>query len=596
MPDNLQNSRTSLLAELQRRNVFRVALVYVAVGWITMQVVDTMAPALQLPEWIPSAIALLLIVGFPLALVFAWAYELTPEGLKKEREVDRAESITRETGRKLDFIIIGALAVAVVFLLVDKFAPQSDSPEQITDTSEDTESRVAADNTIAVLPFADMSPAKDQEYFTDGLTENLLHALAQIREIKVAGRTSSFAFKDRKEVLSSIGEQLRVRNILEGSVRKSGDQIRVTAQLVDTRDGFHLWSNTFNRELNDVFAVQDEITTAVVAALRKTMLGDTEVATGYNRNAYAYNAYLQGRFFDSKRNLESWDRAIEQFEAALEIDPNMALAWAGLSDAIADKTGFTAGESSFAEGYEKAREAAVKALALDAGLPEAHVALGQIQRYYDWDWRAAERSYRRALDLRPGDPDIRSRLAGLLANRGKVDEALPEIEQVLALDPLNPTAQIARIWNLVFLDRLDTALIASKHLTETAPNTGTAFIQLAVVHGQRGEHELALEAAQQEKFPYLKLTGEAIYYDKLGASEEAQQSVDQLIAEYGEDVSYQLAAIHSMWGDLDRAFEWLERGFEARDPGLINIRVHTSFDPLREDPRYGAFLEKMGLN
>ncbi len=582
-----------IFEELKRRNVFRVGVAYVVIAWLLAQVAELALDSFEAPAWVMKSILLLLAIGFPLALFFAWAFELTPEGLKKEKDVDRSQSITHQTGRKLDFFIIGVLAVAVGMLLVDKFMLQPDSRDQAVANTPTTTQQAAPDNkSIAVLPFVDMSPGKDQEYFTDGLTENLLNALAQIREIKVAGRTSSFAFKGQNQDLRSIGEQLSVQNILEGSVQKAGNRVRITAQLVNTDDGFHMWSETFDRNLNDIFAVQDEIARAVVKALRKNMLGQEEIAAGYAGNFEAYNAYLRGQAYHSQNTFEGWEKAIEQYQRAIEIDPEMALAWAGLSESISSQTGFT---SRFAEGYEKARQAAKAALALAPELPEAHLAMAKVQRSYDWDWVAVEQSLKRALELRPGDPDIRARLAELKSIRGEGTEALLQVEQALAQDPLNMDMQRQRVWALLAVGRADEAVAGAQHLLEIQPERGGSGTLLSSAHFSRGEYQLALEAAKKEVFPFLRLTLEAINYDALGDRKTAEQKLAQLIAEYGDDVSYQVAAIYSSWGEPDKAFAALERGFAIRDPGLIYIQIHAGFDALRDDPRYDAFLRKMGM-
>ena len=583
----------SFFNELKRRNVIRIGIAYVVIAWLLAQVAELALDSFEAPAWVMKTLLLLLALGLPLALFFAWAFELTPEGLKKEKDVDRSQSITSQTGRKLDFTIIAILAVAVSFLLVDKFIlqPQPAEPTILT-TPKTAKAPVTDLVSVAVLPFVDMSPTKDQEYFTDGLTENLLNALAQIRDFKVAGRTSSFAFKSRNEDLRSIGEQLNVRNILEGSVQKAGDRVRITTQLVNTDDGFHLWSETFDRNLDDIFAVQDEIAAAVVKALRKSILGHEEIHTGYAGDIDAISAYWRGQSFHAQKNFEAWEKATEQYRLALDIDPNMALAWAGLSETIADQTGFT---SDFAVGYERARQAAQKAIELDPELPEAHLAMANVYRSHDWDWTAAEQSLRRALELRPGDPDIRARLASLLEVRGDVAGSLHQFDQVLAQDPLNVNVQVKRAWNLMFLGRLDEALLLANHLMETNPDRGALGTLLSVVHHDRGEYELALKAAEKEKFPFLRLTIEAMAYQRLGDMKTSEQKLTELVDEYGDDVSFQVAAIYSRRGDADRAFEALERGFAVRDPGLILIQVHTAFDPLRDDPRYEALLKKMGL-
>jgi TolB-like protein len=303
------------LSELKRRNVFRVGVAYVVFAWLIAQVAELALDSFDAPGWVIKTILLMLSLGLPAVLFFAWAFEMTPEGLKKEKDVDRSQSITDQTGRKLNATIMIALVVAVSVLLFDKFALRSDAPAPAA------EQAIAIDNSVAVLPFVDMSPAKDQEYFTDGLTENLLHALAQVQELKVAGRTSSFAFKGQNVDLREIGQQLNVSNILEGSVQKMGDRVRITTQLIETEGGYHLWSETFDRDLTDIFSVQDEIATAVANALRKNLLGQEEVSAGYSGNFEAYNAYLLGLSHFKERTFEGWDRAIEQFQLALESDP-----------------------------------------------------------------------------------------------------------------------------------------------------------------------------------------------------------------------------------------------------------------------------------
>lgn len=585
-----------LISELKRRNVFRVGVAYVVVAWLLAQVSELALGSFGAPDWALKTLLFLLALGFPLAIFFAWAFELTPDGLKREREVDRSRSITPHTGRKLDYIIIAVLVVAVGFLLADKFLLNTQGPETNLDIAATSDASVENDDpgrSIAVLPFVDMSPTRDQAYFTDGLTENLLNALAKIGEIKVAGRTSSFAFKDRNEDLRSIGEQLNVANILEGSVQKAGNRVRITAQLVSADDGFHLWSEAYDRDLHDIFEVQDEITANVVGALRKNLLGEQQIDTGYSGNVDAYNAYLQGRYLASKKNFESWDLAIAEYRRALEIDPQMALAWAGLAQVVADKTGFDS--QDFAKGYERAREAALKALALEPDLPEAHMALADVQRSYDWDWAAAEASLNRALAQRPGDPEIRAQLARLKTIRGDTQEAIKLIDQALAVDPLNDRLQMSRAWALVYLDRHAEAIPIAERQLELHPDRGANAVALAVAYRETGELQRALEIAQREKFDFLRLTLEAMLYHDLGDQQTAQQKLAELVEGYGDAVSYQVAAVYTSWGDYDAAFAALERGYEIRDPGLPLIQSHSTFDPLRGDPRFEQLLQKMGF-
>jgi len=255
---------SSLIQEFKRRNVFRVAVAYAIVSWLVVQVADTAVPALRLPDWVPSLVFLLIALGFVPTLLFAWAFELTPDGIKRAKDVDRSQSITGDTGRKLNQITLVALALVVALVVADRFI----APRDPSQSSAAATSATADEVSIAVLPFADMSPEKDQDYFSDGITEEILNGLAKLKVMKVAGRTSSFAFKGRNEDLRDIGMALGVQHVLEGSVRKDGNKLRITAQLIKVSDGFHLWSETYDRELDDVFAVQDEISAAIVKELR----------------------------------------------------------------------------------------------------------------------------------------------------------------------------------------------------------------------------------------------------------------------------------------------------------------------------------------
>ena len=574
------------LSELKRRNVFRVGVAYVVVAWLIAQVAELALDSFDAPGWVIKTILLMMALGLPGVLFFAWAFEMTPEGLKKEKDVDRSKSITQQTGRKLNATIMITLVVAVGVLLFDKFALRSDAPAPAEQAA------LATDNSVAVLPFVDMSPAKDQEYFTDGLTENLLHALAQVQELKVAGRTSSFAFKGQNADLRDIGRQLNVSNILEGSVQKMGERVRITTQLIETEGGYHLWSETFDRDLTDIFSVQDEIATAVANALRKNLLGEEEVSAGYSGNFEAYNAYLLGLSHFKERTFEGWDKAIEQFQLALKSDPNMALAWAGLSEAYSAKTGYT---SDFEKGFEEARAAALKAIELDPNLPEGYLALSAVQSSYDWDWDGMEASLRRAQSLRSGDPDILLELALLERIRGDFEVALADIETALALDPLNFRMKRSRAGALSLVGRFEESLAEAEVLARIAPNRGGVNYSLGWAYARLDRNREALAAAEKEAFEFLRLELEAVLYHRMGDTETAQQKLKELMDSFGDDVSWQVANVYMGWGDPDNAFAALERGFAIRDPGLVYLKSNLLYEPYHDDPRYQDLLKRMGL-
>ena len=376
-----------LVSELRRRNVFRVALAYILVAWLILQVADTLAPALRLPDWINSAVAFFLVLGFPLAVFFAWAYELTPDGIKREEGVDRSQSVTHLTGRKLDFVIIGMLVLALGYFSHDKFVlePGRDAElieattEAVTERLVETGESEVADKSIAVLAFADMSPEGDQEYFSDGISEELLNVLAKIPGLRVVARTSSFQFKGENRDIVDIGQQLNVAHILEGSVRKSGNKLRITAQLIKADDGFHLWSESYDRELDDIFAVQEEITAAIIDVLKVKLL--REPATGetvrptviQTTNSAAYDAYLQGRELRRGGGQRNIEEAISHFERSLRLDERFAPAHAQLAIAIITHTRRREGLT-----LEEARRRAIphleRAEELEPNLADVHAA------------------------------------------------------------------------------------------------------------------------------------------------------------------------------------------------------------------------------
>ena len=324
----------SLIAELKRRNVFRVGAAYAIVGWLLVEVASVLLPTFDAPDWVMKAFSSLVILGFPLTLVIAWAFELTPEGIKREAEVDRTESVRHSTGRKLDFAIIGLLALAVVYFAVDKFVLEAE-PGQTETTAES----IAQEKSIAVLPFVNMSADADQEYFSDGITEEILNTLVAIDELQVAGRTSSFTFKDRKDVdLKTIGQRLGVSNLLEGSVRKAGNKVRITAQLITAENGFHLWSETYDRELADIFEIQEEIASAIGEALQVEL--GLKVAQSLDRrhtdNTEAYQWYLRGVQLSGYDDIKNYKLAAEAYQKAITLDPNYVPPYVGYALAQTD--------------------------------------------------------------------------------------------------------------------------------------------------------------------------------------------------------------------------------------------------------------------
>jgi TolB-like protein/Tfp pilus assembly protein PilF len=464
----------SLIAELKRRNVFRVAVAYGIVAWLLVEVASVVLPTVGTPDWVMKVLTFLVILGFPLALILAWAFELTPEGIKRESAVDPAESITHLTGRKLDFAIIGLLAVAVLFLVVDHYVLEAEpKPAEVAAEQVPAAAAVARGKSIAVLPFVNMSADANQEYFADGISEELLNTLAQIEDLRVVGRTSSFSFRDSDADLKEMGEALNVDVILEGSVRTAGDRVRITAQLNDAKDGFHLWSETYDRELTDIFAIQTEIATAIADALRVSLSSEERVrlVTPPTENLEAYQAYLLGKRRVAKWNDVALAESVDYFQQAIELDPSFALAYAGLADAYL----WQAGISGLPRGemIAKAEAAVDKAIALNDQLGEAYTQLAGVKHYRS-DFEGAEAAYQRALKLNPNDAQTYSLYGYLLRDVDRTEDALALHRKALELDPLSATI-IANVGHdLTCLGQFDEALVQYEKALEIDPDYSVA--------------------------------------------------------------------------------------------------------------------------
>jgi TolB-like protein/Tfp pilus assembly protein PilF len=452
---------------------------------------------------------------------------------------------------------------------------------------------------IAVLPFVNIGGDPDKEYFSDGITEELINALAKLEGLRVISRTSVFYFKEKNLGIKTIGEKLEVDAVLEGSVRIEGKRLRIAAQLVKVADDSHLWAETYDREIKDVFAIQEEVSRAIVDKLRPRLLvkGDRRLAKHYTENLEAYNLYLKGRFFWNK---VSYKEAIEYFERALALDPNYALAYAGLADTY-NRMAFFLSES-VAEYYPKAKAAAMKALEIDDMLPEAHAALGSIRFRYDWDWEDAERHLKRAIELNPGNALAHHHYADYLWTMGRLDEGIAEVKIALELDPLS--ILMNRFLGLILQSahKYDQAIEQLQKTLELYPNHVGALMFLGAAYAENGEYEAGIVVLEKVvnltkgKSPFaLGFLGYA--YGLAGKKEEAQEILDKVLerSKRGYFSPHFIAVIYTALGDKDKAFEWLEKAHEERDPRLYPIKVIPRLESLHSDPRFTALLKKMGL-
>ncbi len=452
----------------------------------------------------------------------------------------------------------------------------------------------AASSSIAVLPFVNMSPDNDQEYFSDGLAEELLNHLAKIKELRVTARTSSFQFKGKNEDLRIIGKKLNVGAILEGSVRKQGNRVRITAQLIKTADGFHLWSETYDRELNDIFAVQEEIANSVATSLRVKLLGEPSAASlAPSINAEAYTAFLQGRYFFERRSKTDLLKALDFYQRSLKLDPSYALAWTGLAWTYGIQAGD--GYVPVDEGYRRAQQAAEKALALDEDIAEAHAVMGWIKTSHDWDWAGADAAFKRALALEPGNATVVREAAFLVAALGRFDEATALARQAVEMDPLNASSYVSLGIDCYYAGRPEEAVAALNKALELNPQRPLPHHFLGRIYlGQRRMQD-ALTEMENEPDPLFRQFGLVLAYHALGRKAASDAALAAFVAQYQAEAAFQVAEMHGFRGEYDQAFAWLERAYLQRDSGLAQIKGDPLLKNVERDPRYATFLIKMRL-
>jgi adenylate cyclase len=583
----------SFFKELKRRSVFRVAVAYLVGAWLLLQVGATLAPALHLPDWVDTLLAFFLLLGFPVALFLAWAFELTPEGIKRDTGIVPGEAPRAVAGRKLDRLIIVVLVLAVAYFALDKYVLSV--PRQTTSElapAQQAERAAAPAKSIAVLPFVNMSSDPEQEYFSDGLTEELLNLLAGIADLKVAARTSSFFYKGKlgEIPLLEIARQLEVAHVLEGSVRKSGDKIRVTAQLIKVDDGFHLWSATYDRTLDDVFAIQDEIAGAVVEQLKITLLGATPRARVIDTESY--QLALRGRFLFNRRAEGDLQRALELFERAVEIDPGNAAAWTGMVPLylwFVDPPDLL-----------RARAAVEKALQLEPENPEVTARLAML---LIWEGRIEEGMalFDKALEEHPDNPLLLSMISGRRLGLGDVAGAVEYQRRAVAADPLHIVNLGNLASNLIMAGQLEEAEIYAAKVLELAPGTPSGQFVLAEIRLLQGRAEEAWELIQatppeedledeEDRRDKLILTGAAQY--SLGDDAASRDTLQAFRSQFAGETPMGMAYLHAWRGEHDAAFEWLARSLEQY-PDLEGQAVLQSWLwSLRDDPRWDELMQR----
>ena len=596
-------------AELKRRNVIRMAGLYLAAGWVAIEVAGTVLPMLDAPEWIGRAVLALIAIGFVPALVFAWVFEITPDGLKRENEIERHTSIMPQTGKRMDRAIIAVLLVGVVYLAFDKFvlAPRREAAVVASAVESVAKTRPLAASaiqtaipakSIAVLPLLNDSGDKEQQYFADGLSENLINALSQFDGLKVIGRNSAFQFREHQEDSVAIGRKLGVATLLEGSVRRQGDTVRINAQLVKAADGSTLWSQRYDRAYIDLFELQDEITQTVAEALKAKLLDSSTAAAQGDHppsgNLDAYTAYLQGKFHVDRNTEADIRKAIEAYQTATRIDPRYALAWAELARSWTGQASqFLSGQPA-RDTYAKARVAVDTALTLSPDLAAAHTARGRLLAAADFDWVGAEAAYRRAVQLAPNDGNALHNLGLQLAMLGKVEEASALTRRALGTDPLNSNWQLWLAIELSALGRLDEAEQSIRKAMELQPKAEGYGSVLAIIAIQRGDAKTALAAANQEPPGPWRDVAVALAR-QIGGDPVAADAALQVLIDKWANAPFQVAEVYALRRDPDKMFDWLERARAQRDSGITTLLFDPFLLRYRDDPRFAAFAKNVGL-
>ena len=592
-------NRGTFFSELKRRNVYKVAVTYAVVGWVIAQIATQIFPFLEIPNWVVRLVIVLIAIGFPIALVIAWAFEITPQGIERTEVADTMPAVPGQRKRVWIYVVIVGAAISVALFFLGRYSAQpTPTPRPASAELRRDEQSEAAAKSIAVLPFVNMSADKNDEYLSDGMTEELINVLAKVPGLRVPGRTSCFAFKGKNEedIFRKVGDQLHVGTVLEGSVRKVGEKLRVTAQLINVSDGYHLWSKDYDGDVKDILTFQSNVAEQVVQALQ-VQLG-TEAARALSKkpteNAEAYRLYLLGRYHFAKFTRAGWTNAIHYFEQALQIDPTYTLAYCGLADTY----GWAGGQTlPGREAWAKEMEFARKALALDPNLAEARLSMGTAL-YSVLGPYASEKELDRAVELNPKQPLIYDQYGWTFAAMGRFDDAIAAEKKALELDPLNTFLNTNLAFFLYWARRYEEATTQIRETLELDPNNAFAHSILGwclIGKGNKAEAKAEFEKATtlDDLSWYVSSLGYACAVN--GDRAKAEQILQNL-----EELSKQRyvspanrAAVYLGLGEKEKALDCLEKAYEDRDPIFWWIDGDQLYDSVRNEPRFQALVQKV---
>lgn len=586
------------LDELKRRNVIKATMAYLVVAWVLIQVLTNILPVFQAPDWVLKTLMILLAIGLPVWMVFSWVYEVTPEGIKKTADVSSDESVTATTNKRLNILILILLVVAIGLNFIDTGASQNE--DRNTDVVSNAETK--RENSIAVLPFLDMSPYKDQEHFSDGIAIEILNALCKFKKLKVVGRTSSFAFKNKEEDLKSIGQKLNVNNVLEGSVQKQQDQIRISVRLTDASNGYTLFSESYTDAVENIFDLQGRIATDIAEKIEsKLELADNELHPRKKIDPVAYETFLKGKLqflngpLDMKRSevfkaKKYFERAVELDSSFAEANAYLALAYFNLSDwAI---TGISNKQRESA--LDSARLLATRAIALDPLSSGAHLAMGSYY-FHEYNWEMAESEKRRAVELNPGGAEEKFILSSFLSQFGQPEEAIALAEEALRLNPLDPGSELKYIKTLFFSGRYQEGKVRCNRMIEQGHMVEGAYQFLSLCNMGLDQFDEAGKAFGE----LMSLTGQKMEAE-IFFQNDFQTACKKLL-EINEkeeipllDRNIYKASFYANAGDRENAIKYLYEVYDDKDPEISWMKL-PRFEFIREDPRYQKLYKKAGL-
>jgi TolB-like protein/Tfp pilus assembly protein PilF len=616
------SDKPGFLEELKRRHVWRVAIAYAIAGWLIVQVATQVFPFFNIPNWTVRLVVLLIVIGFPIVVAFAWVYELTPDGIRRTAPADspdaRQGTEHRQIGRKLNSVIISVLVLAVALLLGNQFlwhkgmrartvatapAPAGivagPAPGDAAATPLPASTAAIPAKSVAVLPFTNESGKQDEQYFSDGLSDDLITALSQFAGLKVISRNSAFQFRASKDSSAKIGQALGVAHLLEGSVQRAGDAVRITAALVNASDGRILWSQRYDKPYKDLFALQDAITRAVAAALKAELLTAPGAVVQSDRppsgNLDAYTAYQHGIAYGALGTEAGQHQAIDAYNEAIRLDPKYAAAYARLGGAWNGLAGQYLAGPAATEANAKARAAIITALKLNPDSALAHQMHAVLLQRVDFDWTGAAAESRRALQLSPNDAAAKFNLGDMLAMLGQVQRAAQLTRQALQSDPRRARWYSWLSTYLAGLGQLDAARQAIGTAIALQPGATANHEQLAVIAILRGDAKAALAAAQQEPDSGWRDIALALATQIGPDRAAADAALKKLIAGQADAAPYQIAEVYALRKDPDAMFQWLDRAWTSRDPGVDYLLSDPFILRYRNDPRFAAFCKKVGL-